>query len=74
LQDRISSTRARVVAEYERAAKELAKGSEDDKRLALDVVRFVSDMDPVTATQHAELVDEIRQDQTREQGRERDDR
>lgn len=70
----IQATRERVVSGYGQVARELAKGDADDRALALEVVAFVDSMDPVTATQHAERVDEIRQDQKREQGRGRGDR
>lgn len=67
----IQTTRERVVAGYSEVARALATGNADDRALALDVVRFVDSMESVTATQHAELVEDLRQEQTAGRGRSR---
>lgn len=62
-QDKISVTRKETQHAYGQIARTLAKGDDEDKQLALQVVRFVQQMPP-PITQHQAMVQALRgQDQ-----------
>ncbi|HET9239193.1 MAG TPA: relaxase/mobilization nuclease domain-containing protein [Oligoflexus sp.] len=60
LHDRISSVRKQTLKAYGEIARTLAAGDDEDKRLALEIVRFVQTM-PATITKHEELVQRLRE-------------
>jgi len=58
-EQKIATRRAQVQHDFGTVARALATGTDDDKRLALEIVRFVQQMPPLR-TRHAEQVDALR--------------
>lgn len=54
-QDKISANRSKSISMYGTLAKELAKGDEADKRLALQIVDLVKDMPPLTTAHESRV-------------------
>lgn len=55
--------RKQVLTEYEAVAKQLVKGSQDDKQLAVDVTKFAQSL-PLVETQHDKRVSDLQQQQS----------
>lgn len=55
---RIATQRRQVLRNFGNVARELAAGDQDDKQLAIDIVRFVQQMPPAK-TRHAERVEAL---------------